>query len=233
MRWPQRFLRLLLVLFLSACSTATPNATPPPNLRVGLSQAAGDLRPALLACLPEQAADQISIESVLPGAIDLNDYALLIQLGEANSMPEFAAALGADSIVAVVNAANPLRQLSRDQLAAIFSGRVTDWADVGGSPGPLEVWIPLEGDEARSLFRASVLLGGEYRGDGHLAADASRMQAAIAADSGAIGLLPASLLTENLRGIETGIEAPILALAVAEPDAALLATLACLQAQEE
>jgi hypothetical protein len=226
-------LSLILVLFLSACASATPSATPPLDLRVGLSQAASALRPALLACIPAQAADQISIESVLPGAIDLNDYALLIQIGEPHPMPDFAAALGADSIVAMVNAANPLRQLSRDQLAAVFSGRVTDWADVGGNPGPIEVLIPLEGDEVRSLFRAGVLLGGEYRGDAHLAADASHMQAAIVADSSAIGLLPTSLLTESLRGIETGIEAPILALAAAEPDAALLATLACLQAQEE
>jgi len=233
MRRPQRFLSLILVLLFSACASATPSATPPPNLRVGLSQAAGALRPALLACIPAQAVDQISIASVLPGAIDLNDYALLIQIGEPKPLPEFAAALGAESIVVVVNAANPLRQLSRDQLAAVFSGRVTDWADAGGSPGPIEVWIPLEGDEARSLFRASVLLGGEYRGDAHLAADTSRTQATIAADSGAIGLLPASLLTETLRGIETGIEAPILALAAAEPDAMLLTTLACLQAQEE
>jgi hypothetical protein len=233
MRRPQRFFSLIPVLLLSACAAATPSATPPPNLRVGLSQAAGALRTQLLSCIPAAAADQISFESGLPGAIDLNDYALLIQIGEPHPMPDFAVQLGADSILAVVNSANPLRELSRDQLAAVFSGRVTDWADVGGSPGSIEVWIPLDGNETRTLFRDEVMLGSEFRGDAHLAADTAAMQDAITADSGAIGLLPASLLTETLRGIETGIEAPILALSIAEPDAALLATLACLQAQEE
>lgn len=233
MRRPQFLLTLILVLLLSACGSAAPSATPNPNLRIGLSPATGALRPALLACIPSGTADQISIESVLPGLTELEDYALLVQLGEGSGLPDFAVQLGTDRLVAVVNAGNTLRQLSRDQLAAIFSGRVTNWDAVGGATGSIQVWIPLDGDEARALFRDEVLLGSEFRGDAHLAADTATMQAAIVANPGSIGLLPASLLPEALRGIETGIEAPILALATEAPQAPLQAMLACLQTSED
>ncbi len=233
MRRLQLLLGMSLALLVSACGNAAPSAAPQPDLRIGLSPAAGALRPALLACIHADAADQFSIESTLPGNADLADYAVLIQLDQGGSLPTFAVQLGSQRLVAIVNAANNLRQLSREQLAAVFSGRITDWAELDGPAGPIEVWIPLDGDEARDIFRAEVLLGSEYRGDAHLAADTASMQAATAGDSGAIGLLPASLVTEALRGIETGVEAPVLALATDTPDDALQATLACLQARED
>lgn len=225
-------LTVLLSLLLGACAGDTP-ATPAPDLRVGLSQAAASLRPALLACIPPPAAEHIRVEAVFAGAAEPSDFDLLIRLGEPADMPGFAAQLGQDQVVAVVNASNPLRQLSREQLAAIFTGRVEDWAAVGGEPGPIQVWISLEGDEARQLFRQRVLLGAEFSGEARLAADTPLMQSAVEANPGAIGLLPASLVPETLHGLDTGIQAPLLALAPQEPYAPLRETLACMQSRED
>jgi len=44
-----------------------------------------------------------------------------------------------DGLAVVVHPANPLSQLTQDQLAAIFSGSVSNWKEVGGSDLPIVV----------------------------------------------------------------------------------------------
>jgi phosphate transport system substrate-binding protein len=40
----------------------------------------------------------------------------------------------------VVNAGNPIKSLTKRQVEQIFTGAVTDWSAVGGSPGPISVY---------------------------------------------------------------------------------------------
>ncbi len=44
-----------------------------------------------------------------------------------------------DGLAVIVNKGNPLNNLSLDQLAAIFSGQVSDWSEVGGQPGKISI----------------------------------------------------------------------------------------------
>ena len=47
--------------------------------------------------------------------------------------------IAVDSLVSIVNPSNPLTELTFDQLADIYSGRVTNWADVGGESLAIDV----------------------------------------------------------------------------------------------
>ncbi|MBQ9492668.1 MAG: substrate-binding domain-containing protein [Oscillibacter sp.] len=49
-----------------------------------------------------------------------------------------------DALVFVVNAANPVESLTRDQLRGIYSGTITNWAEVGGED--LDI-VPFQRDE--------------------------------------------------------------------------------------
>ena len=44
-----------------------------------------------------------------------------------------------DCITPVVNSANPVKNLTMEQLKDIYTGKITDWKDVGGTPGPIAV----------------------------------------------------------------------------------------------
>ncbi|HYG60430.1 MAG TPA: substrate-binding domain-containing protein, partial [Symbiobacteriaceae bacterium] len=47
--------------------------------------------------------------------------------------------IGYDVLTVVVHPSNPVRGLTRQQLRAVFEGRVTDWAQVGGPPGSIHL----------------------------------------------------------------------------------------------
>jgi len=49
--------------------------------------------------------------------------------------------IGASGTGVGVNAANTVKALTKDQIAKIFSGQITDWKDVGGTPGKIRVLL--------------------------------------------------------------------------------------------
>lgn len=55
--------------------------------------------------------------------------------------------IGAYSVVVVVNAKNPLANLTRNQVEDIFTGAVQNWKDVGGTEGPIHLYVrdPISG----------------------------------------------------------------------------------------
>jgi len=63
-------------------------------------------------------------------------------------------AIGASGTGVGVNAANAVKGLTKDQVAKIFTGQVTDWKDVGGSPGKIRVLLREPESSTRSAFES-------------------------------------------------------------------------------
>ena len=61
-----------------------------------------------------------------------------------------AVAIGASGTAVAVAATNPVKSLTKDQVAKIFTGAITDWKDVGGNPGKIRVLIRESGAATRS-----------------------------------------------------------------------------------
>ena len=45
-----------------------------------------------------------------------------------------------DMIAVILNTRNPIKELSTEQIEGIFTGEITDWSEVGGSPGKISVY---------------------------------------------------------------------------------------------
>jgi phosphate transport system substrate-binding protein len=65
--------------------------------------------------------------------------------------------LALDGILVLVSPDNPVANLSLEQIAGIFSGKVTDWADVGGTPGPITVYARDEKSGTWDSFNSLVM----------------------------------------------------------------------------
>lgn len=64
-----------------------------------------------------------------------------------------------DGLAVVVHPANPLSQLTMDQLAAIFSGTVTNWKEIGGADLPIVVLSREVNSGTHVYFKEHVLRG--------------------------------------------------------------------------
>ncbi|GLQ32941.1 phosphate ABC transporter substrate-binding/OmpA family protein [Litoribrevibacter albus] len=47
--------------------------------------------------------------------------------------------IGIDGLAIIVHPSNPINSLTVEQIAQLFSGEITDWSDVGGTPGPVTI----------------------------------------------------------------------------------------------
>jgi phosphate transport system substrate-binding protein len=45
--------------------------------------------------------------------------------------------VGNSRLIFIVHPSNPVKSLTLDQVRDIFAGKITDWKDVGGTPGPI------------------------------------------------------------------------------------------------
>ena len=76
------------------------------------------------------------IEAVTNGTCDIGLASRALKDEEkAGGLTETTVAL--DGIAVIVNAENPVTDLTIDQIAQIYTGAITDWADVGGTAGTI------------------------------------------------------------------------------------------------
>jgi phosphate transport system substrate-binding protein len=60
--------------------------------------------------------------------------------------------IGASGTAIAVATSNPVKALTKDQVAKIFTGAITDWKDVGGTSGKIRVLIRESGAATRTAF---------------------------------------------------------------------------------
>lgn len=70
--------------------------------------------------------------------------------------------LGRDRLIVIVNADNPVVGLTRSQIRDIFTGRITNWQDVGGSNAPIRPVVSVLGNAIRTVVQRKIMDGTEY-----------------------------------------------------------------------
>src|SRR5215472_3823437 len=78
--------------------------------------------------------------------IEAGEMSNLSSLGDMTS-PAAEHVLGLDGIAVIVNAGNPLRALSKDEIRRVFSGEISDWEQVN-RPGPGSIRVLARDDKS-------------------------------------------------------------------------------------
>lgn len=66
---------------------------------------------------------------------------------------------GGDGLVFIGNAANPVQNLSHEQIIAIYQGKITNWSEVGGPDEPIIVYYRDDQSGSQRLFEKMVFKG--------------------------------------------------------------------------
>jgi phosphate transport system substrate-binding protein len=107
--------------------------------------------------------------------------------------------IGKDKIVVLLHKDNPVAQLSKDQLKGMFTGKITNWKEVGGKDLPvIVVWGKLI-PGTNSLFVKNMLDGEPLVKDVLDATTAEDVRQNVASNLEAIGIGPAAAIDKTVK----------------------------------
>jgi phosphate transport system substrate-binding protein len=94
-----------------------------------------------------------------------------------------------DGIAVIVHGNNAVRRLDREALRGVFTGEITDWAQLGGTAGPIHVLARDHHSGTFDTFKALVLGKRELRAGVKRYEDSSELADTVASDPSAIGFI--------------------------------------------
>lgn len=97
--------------------------------------------------------------------------------------------LALDGIAVIVHPGNRVSSLTQDQVAAIFTGVVTDWKQVGGAPGPIKPYARDDKSGTFDTFKTLVLGSTPLVEGAERFTDGGKLSVEVANDPSAIGFV--------------------------------------------
>ena len=140
------------------------------------------------------------VEAVANGSADIGNASRNLKDEEkAKGVVENIVAI--DGIAVVVDPANTVEDLTKDQLAGIYDGTGTNWKDVGGSDAPIVVVGRESGSGTRTAFEELLKLEDKCKYANELDSTGAVM-AKVASTPGAIGYVSLDVLDDTVKALK-------------------------------
>ncbi len=120
--------------------------------------------------------------------IKMGEISTMALLGDM-STPKTEHVLALDGIAVIVHPGNPITTLTKEQIAAIFSGVITDWAELNLTPGPIHIYSRDFKSGTYDTFKSVVLENLELVKDARLFEDSNMLSERVASDPNGIGFV--------------------------------------------
>ncbi len=213
-------MKILPVLLAAALTTTTAAAQAP--LRVEGSNTFGEkLGPLLVSAFEKQnpgtAVNLVStgsgagLSALLEGRTNIAPTSRAadadeLRLARASGLRLNAQSIGSYGVVVIVNEKNPVRSLTLSQVRDIFSGKITNWKQVGGPNARIRLFILDHSSGARRGFQELAMRYEPYARGAREFASKDAIADAVAKDATAIGYddmgpLPAGTRAVLINGI--------------------------------
>ena len=160
----------LVLLMLAACGTAPAAATPEPLSGTYTASGGGGALPAVQALtarfkelhprvtwIVSESGSNSAIKLVLSNTIDVGFVSRALTDSERAQVTPIS--IGFSGTAVIVNPANPLMNLSREQLLQIYSGDVRNWLDLGWTEPTIRPYIREANAATRQTFEAYLFAG--------------------------------------------------------------------------
>jgi len=141
----------------------------------------------------------VGIQSALSGSAEIGMADLLKLPDEAASLN--AVTVARDGIGIVVNPKNNVANVAKEQAHDIFTGKITNWKEIGGNDSPIRVISREEGSGTRRSFDKLVLGADKLSATALFQNSNGTVREAVASDANAIGYVSIGLINERVKGI--------------------------------
>lgn len=123
-------------------------------------------------------------------------------------------------LVVITNKANPVRHLTKEQLKGIFTGKVTNWKELGGGDHPVQVVWGKETVGQNTQFTRLALDNQPVTDKLHQASNYRNISDTVARLDGGIGVVPLQMVTAATRSMDTvALSSPMFIITKGKPSA--------------
>ncbi|MDO5836032.1 MAG: phosphate ABC transporter substrate-binding protein [Methanobacterium sp.] len=142
----------------------------------------------------------LGIRSVSQDIIAIGTSSKALKTSEKDGLIEYP--IGREGIVVAVNTNNPVNSLSKNQLKDIFSGNITNWNEVGGLDGRINLVIREDGSGTRSAFEDLVMNKTKVKSDAIVQTSTESIKVAVKQDPNAIGYISLAHMTPDVKALK-------------------------------
>lgn len=113
-----------------------------------------------------------------------------------------------DGIAVIVNDKNPVENLTKDQIKAIYTGRITNWREVGGEDRPIAVVSREDGAGTRTAVEELLDFTEQLKPSATVKEGNGNVQSTVAANPNAIGYVSITFVDRSVKPLRVdGVEA--------------------------
>jgi phosphate transport system substrate-binding protein len=155
----------------------------------------------------EAGGSGVGVTSAGEGSVDMGMASRDVKEEELAQFPDMVSTvLCLDGVAVVVNAENTVEDLTAEQITKIFMGEITDWSDVGGEAGAINLYTRDSASGTREAFEKAfdveideTLYKGAFDSNGALAT-------AVEGDAGGVGYMSLGIVANysTLKSLKVG-----------------------------
>jgi phosphate transport system substrate-binding protein len=149
----------------------------------------------------------VGFSSLLSNTTDIAQASRSIKMDEKLKLKEAGKAyketiIAYDALAVIVNPNNSVSQLTREQLADIFTGKITNWKQVGGADLKIIVYSRESSSGTFEFFKEHVMLKRNYTSSALLMPATGAIVQSVSQTAGAIGYVGLAYLEKDVKALK-------------------------------
>lgn len=153
----------------------------------------------------------VGISAIMSGTTDIAQSSRAMKMDEKLKMQDAGKAfkeviVAYDALAVIVHPSNKLNQLTREQLEGIFTGKITNWKEVGGADLKIIVYSRETSSGTYEFFREHVLNKRNFGASALLMAATGAIVQSVSQTPGAIGYVGLAYIEKNVKPIKVSYD---------------------------
>lgn len=153
----------------------------------------------------------VGIAALLSNTTDIAQSSRKIKMSEKMKLQDAGKAIkeviiGYDALAVVVHPSNPVSQLTREQLEGIFTGKITNWKQVGGQDLKIIVYSRETSSGTYEFFKEHVMNKKNFAQSALLLAATGAVVQSVSQTNGAIGYIGVAYIEKNVKPLKVSYD---------------------------
>ncbi|MFA5815954.1 MAG: phosphate ABC transporter substrate-binding protein [Bacteroidales bacterium] len=153
----------------------------------------------------------VGLAAIISGTTDIAQASRSMKMDEKLKMQEAGKAfkeviIAYDALAVIVNPSNPVSQLTREQLEGIFTGKITNWKEVGGADLRIVAYSRETSSGTYEFFKDHVLNKKNFGTNALLMPATGAIVQSVSQTKGAIGYVGLAYLEKSVKALEVSYD---------------------------